>query len=380
MNLKNISRNKDIIDNEGSLEQIFKINQFPLSMGCVDTNPSSDIRIDQIWSKGINSGVIQLELLAPLELLYQSQHDAGVVGALWMEHHEAFASFIKKRYPSGPVLEIGGAHGILSKIANNERDYDWTIIEPAPNPAIGVDAKYIKGFFGDTKHNFTNIKCMVHSHVFEHLYNPIDFLKKSYESMDKESSMYFAVPNIFEMVERGYSNSINFEHTIFLCEEITEYLFKKQGFNIIEKEFFKEDHSIFYHCKPAKHLNSSDDIKLDLPKNYTQVFKNFWHNFETDAKNLNNIIKDKNNPCFIFGAHIFSQILLRLGLDESNLEGILDNAESKRDKRLYGSELMVDSPSIIKDIESPYVVLRAGAYNAEITKQLKHINPDVVII
>lgn len=380
MPVKNILRDKDIIDEISPLEEIFRINQFPLSMGCVDTDLSSDIRIDQIWSKGVDSGIIQLELLAPLDLLYQSQHDAGVVGALWMEHHQAFASFIKKRYSSGSVLEVGGAHGILSKVINTNQDYNWTIIEPAPNPAEGVDAKYIKGFFGEEKHQFSNIKCMVHSHVFEHLYNPLDFLKKSYESMDKESSMFFAVPNIFEMVKRGYSNSINFEHTIFLCEEITEYLLKKEGFDIVEKEFFKEDHSIFYHCKPSNNNGLKKDLKLVLPRDYEQVFMNFWQNFQKDAETLNNKIKDKNEPCFIFGAHIFSQILLRLGLDEMNLNSILDNAESKRDKRLYGSQLVVASPSIIKDISNPHVILRAGAYNDEITKQLIQINPSTVIL
>ena len=82
------------------------------------------------------------------------------------------------------------------------------------------------------------------------------------------------------------------------------------------------------------------------------------------------------NKCFVFGAHIFSQILFASGLDEKLIAAVLDNDASKAGKRLYGWNIFVDQPQILKNIDSPLIILNAGAYNEEIKSQiLSLINP-----
>ena len=46
------------------------------------------------------------------------------------------------------------------------------------------------------------------------------------------------------MLQRNYTNCLNFEHTIFLTEKQINYLIKKNGLKIVEKQYFLEDHSI----------------------------------------------------------------------------------------------------------------------------------------
>ena len=70
--------------------EIFSDDEFPLFAGCVDPKePNEDLVLNQQWVI-YKSGVIALQKLIPLEILYKNGHDAGAVGAIWENHHKAF--------------------------------------------------------------------------------------------------------------------------------------------------------------------------------------------------------------------------------------------------------------------------------------------------
>ena len=53
----------------------------------------------------------------------------------------------------------------------------------------------------------------------------------------------------------------------------------------------------------------------------------------------------------------------------------MDNSPLKIGKRLYGSNKIIKSPKILKDLKDPIVILKAGPYNEEIKKDiLENIN------
>ena len=112
------------------------------------------------------------------------------------------------------------------------------------------------------------------------------------------------------------------------------------------------------------------NIQRDLFLDYICKLKN-------DVSNLLNSIEDN---VYIFGAHVFSQTLLNFGIDESLIISILDNDTKKQGKRLYGTNLTIQSPKVLRDVNSPTVVLRSGIYNEEIKEQLLKINPQTKII
>ncbi|MHA2054956.1 MAG: class I SAM-dependent methyltransferase, partial [Candidatus Hodarchaeales archaeon] len=63
------------------------------------------------------------------------------------------------------------------------------------------------------------------------------------------------------------------------------------------------------------------------------------------------------------------------GLSEKHFSFILDNDTAKQGERLYGTGLSVRSPRILKGLDSPLVVLKAGQYTQEIKNDiLKNIN------
>ena len=96
---------------------------------------------------------------------------------------------------------------------------------------------------------------------------------------------------------------------------------------------------------------------------------------------INKILNNKNNNIYLFGAHIFSQMLIFNGLNIKNVSNILDNDPDKQGEYLYSTSLKVASPMILKNILRPLVILRAGEYNKEIIDHItRHINRNVEFV
>jgi SAM-dependent methyltransferase len=377
MNL--IERNNDVITGESELELLHSFEQFPVFMGCTYDHKSSDLFVDMNWHINSSSGMIQLNPLVPLDIIYVSEHGAGTVGGLWLEHHKEFAKFISRFSPKN-VIEIGGGHGELSRLYNEFGTSSWTIVEPNPSPAPGVTATYIKGFFDD-KFTFTDLfDTVVHSHVFEHMFNPSEFIQQLGNFIQPGKQMIFSIPNMQIMLERKYTNCINFEHTVFLTETYVDYYISQNGFKLIEKQYFKEDHSIFYAVEKDM---SVEKIKLpiDLYEKNKSLFLEYILYYKEIVDNLNQTIRNCTQPVYLFSAHVFSQYLLAFGLDEKHIICLLDNDPNKQGKRLYGTDLEVYSPKILSEVKNPVVILRAGVYNKEIREDIiTNINHQTVFL
>ncbi len=372
MNL--IERNHCAISGKEDMEHLFSFPQFPVFMGCVNQAFETDLKEDMNWWISRDSGLIQLNKLLPLEIVYPASHGSGAIGTVWNKHHKEFAHFLHKKSPSA-VLELGGAHGILAKEFHQFTTIPWTILEPNPSPVEGCQARFIKGFFNDQFNHDEAFDTVVHSHVFEHMYDPDQFMKQLATFMNEGQNLIFSLPNLQVWLERNYTSCINFEHTIFLTEPYVEFLLAKHGFKLVSKEYFMEDHSIFYAAIRDRSIAS---IKLpdDLYKKNKQLYLNFIDYHQKLISDLNEKMKPSKQPIYLFGAHVFAQYLVAFGLDTNRIISLLDNDLRKQSKRLYGTHLMVQSPHILKNIESPIVILKAGAYNQEIKEDiLKNINP-----
>ena len=369
-----IIRNYDVISG-GEIEELYSMNLFPVFIGCSNSPEEKDIKSDMCWYISKDTGMIQLNPVLPLDLVYQEAHGSGCVGKLWLEHHKEFSKFIKKQKPLS-VLEIGGLHGILSREYKKENPIDWTILEPNPSPVEGVDATFIKGFFDDKFIFDGEIDTIIHSHVFEHVYYPNEFIIHISNFLEEGQKLIFSIPNMEEMLKRKYTNCINFEHTVFITEPYIDYLLSKHGFRQVAKKYFKDDHSIFYaYIKDTK--TETIELPTRLYENNKKLYLDFVDYHKKLIIDLNETIKkvDPEQPIYLFGAHVFAQYLIELGLDTSRIVCLLDNDINKQGKRLYGSNMMVKSPKVLVDIKNPIIILKAGVYNDEVKRDiLENIN------
>jgi hypothetical protein len=197
--------------------------------------------------------------------------------------------------------------------------------------------------------------------------------------MNDGDLLIFTLPNMQVMLENNYTNCINFEHTIYFTEPYVEYFLSKHNFELIEKQYFKTDHSIFY-CA-VKTNKTSPNLPEGLYEKNKITFQKYINNHLSDADNINRILNKTNIPVYLFGAHVFSQYLISFGLNTSKITCLLDNDTKKENKRLYGTSLISKNPKILKDISKALVILRAGIYNDEIKKDiLENINPNITFI
>ena len=370
-----LERRADVITASKNLIELHVLDNFPVFMGCVDQPETDDLVAEMKWCICMESGFLQLRKLIPLDILYQAQH-AGSVGKIWAEHHKRFADFIRQYKPLA-VFEIGGAHGRLAKEYDTTEKTLWTILEPNPAPIADSRARFVKGFFNAHYEYSGSFDAVAHSHVFEHMYEPSQFMKHLSYFIDEGKYLIFSVPNMRAMLEHKYTNCINFEHTIFLTDDYIEYLLALYGFSVVEKKYFLEDHSIFYATKrdsTVLPVELSASLFGDNKKLYLDYVE--YHEKLISELNLKLISTDK--PVFLFGAHVFAQYLIAFGLDTSRIVCILDNDSDKQGKRLYGTSMMVDSPEIMRNVVSPVLILKAGVYNDEIKKQISSdVNPNV---
>lgn len=374
-----ISRNNDIVFGNEDLEELYIFKNFPVFMGCTEQSSSEDILANMNWKISKQSGMIQLNPLLPLDVVYSAEHGSGTTGKAWDEHHASFAEFIYKFKPKS-ILEIGGLHGILAeKYLKLDNSINWTMIEPNPTIDPNLPIKVIKGFFDNKFTSDEKFEAVIHSHVLEHVYNPDEFISHKSSFMNNGDLLIFTLPNMQVMLENNYTNCINFEHTLYFTEPYIEYFLNKYNFELVEKQYFKKDHSIFYCAKKTNNVLASLSEGLYEKNKYT--FQKYIDNHLDDVTKINKIISETSLPVYLFGAHVFSQYLISFGLDTSKIVCLLDNDIKKENKRLYGTSLISKSPKILKDIPEALVILRAGVYNEEVKNDiLSNINPNIKFI
>lgn len=369
-----IKRNEDVIAGLQDLEHLHTFHGFPVFMGCTDEPQAKDLTADmQFWiSRG--SGMIQMNPLLPLDVLYPEAHGAGCVGASWARHHQELADFIGQFNPTS-VLEIGGAHGILASKYQAQRAVPWTILEPNPTPIPGCQAKIIKGFFDEHFRIEGDIDAIVHSHVFEHIYYPDAFVRQLANFQPVGKKLIFSVPNMREMLERKFTNHLNFEHTIYLSEDYIEFLLASAGYLLLQKKYFLDDHSIFYAAVRDKQVTAVA-LAADLYAKNKSLYLNYVGFHKEMVLSINKSLEaELQENVYLFGAHVQSQYMIGFGLDVQKVASILDNDPVKHGRRLYGTDKYVAGPEVLKGLDSPVVVIRAGTFTSEIVSQIKDINP-----
>lgn len=372
-----IIRKTSLLTNDYNLEPLYTFKNFPVFMGCVDTPQEDDLVADMIWDICRDTGLIQLKNLLPLDVLYLNQHNDGT-GKVWQDHYLAFAKFLYKYNPKN-ILEIGGAHDCIAKnYMEINPEVKWIIVEPNPQYINNKNIKVIKKWFDEKFTLNETVDTVIHSHVFEHTYNPFEFIAHISSFLKVGDKHIFTFPNMLEMLKKNFTNCLNFEHTVFLTEYFTDYILKKQGFKILEKEYYGNPHSIFYATEKIENIEKNLVVDNKY-HDYKKIFMDFI-NYHLDIINdLNRKIDESKYPVYLFGAHIFSQYLINFGLRTDKIVSILDNSLIKHDKRLYGSGMIVAPPKVLKDKGKVVIILKAGIYNEEIKKDiLENINDEVI--
>lgn len=381
----NIVRIQCAICSNIQLQHIYDLPNFPINLSCIDVNVPYMPRYNGLsFAQCSVCNTVQLDRLIPLDVLYEKSHNFKSVGKVWDAY---FATFVAKLFPLIPnktILEIGCPSG---KLAQQMNHYDkWYIIEPNRNMSIQFNAKIqvIETFF-DADFELTHyseinrpIDIIVHSHLFEHIYEPNAFLQKCYEILSIGGEMIFGVPNMeyLSTADLSLFLGIFFEHTIFLNKDNITYLLNRNGFDIIEIIDYA-NHSTIYHTRKCEMPIGT--IEPKIISNYLDTFFAVIDKYLQFITKCNDAITTTDKDVYIFGASSNTQILLSMGLIANKMTGILDNCIEKHDSYLYGFDLIICNPEIIRSKDC-IIILKNGYYVNEIMNQIQNLNPNTEII
>ena len=362
------------------LEPVASLPNFPVYMGCVTTPEEQDVFAELSFDIPKDTGAIQLSRIPPPELVYLTPH-ADAVGKTWQMHHQAFASFVGSR-PAKRVLEIGGGAGALAAYYLEQRpESQWTIVEPNPQSlpdTVSASVAMINDYFRPDLPVGFKPDAVVCSHVLEHSHDPVRFLRDVTTYLDKDGLLIISVPDMGEWLARKYTSCLNFEHTVLLTEPTVDALLEREGFEILEKGYVGDSHSIFY---ATKYIGRRTQV--ELPQEYDsnkRLFTEFIDHYQKLVTTLNSKLSDFDGPVYLFGAHVAVPFLLAFGLDRTKLEGLLDNSKLKAGRRMYGTNFVVNLPEVICDKPRVGVVITVPPYRDEIVNQLMSLNPSTTII
>ena len=362
------------------LESIYTIENMPVRIGTSDNKNFK--YFDLTYAQCVHCNNVQILNLVDPNDVYEENHNKNIVGQTWIKHNKAFADFVLNEITTDcKIFEIGDPSAkIASLIIDNPNILSWDIIEPQAEQIHIPKVKIIDGFFDKNFIIDTCYDLIILSHVFEHLTNFADLIPMMDKVTKSTGKVIISIPNMQQILDTKSMPPLHmtFEHTIFLNRRNVEELFKKYNFSLQSFEKFN-DHSEFYVFEKKNDLsyNFKDLMPKELSDKIIEIVEEKEKKIECFNIELNKNIYDSY---FIYGSHVHSQMYLNLGLDQSILNGVLDNDVAKHYRYLYGTDLQVFPVAKLADFQNPLILCDMGAYDDEIKKQINQNYPNVTLI
>lgn len=346
-----------------NLIDMYTFPKYPITPSSSLSDMDNDVFKDITFSKCVSCSSVQLKTLIDPVVLYENAHNSTESTPTWKLHHALFTEFILNRNTE-PILEIGGSSGVLYESMRDKVPY--SMLDICDNSSRPLDIPFIQA--NCESFHYKGYPCVVLSHTFEHLYNPVAFIENLRNS--NVSSVFISIPNMTHLLASNNISVLHTEHTFFIESGQLISIFSEFSYTCKAIYHFKA-HSIFYH------FVLEDTPIIERVPFESDTIQSIFLKYETLFKT---IVIDK--PCFICPAgHYGQKIYYYLKRYAPFIKGFIDNDVSKQNMRVYGTPSMVYSPDILKTYQGNIcVLLYAGPYTDELREQLTSLHSSIEFI
>lgn len=361
-----ITRTKCVICN-GNYRHIYAMKNTPISFCPRKIDQNDDRFVDLIFCGCDQCGSVQLVNLIDPIILYDGSHNMTYLTPTWKEHHLKLSKFILDNCTTDHITEVGGGNGILAKHILQQITISYTIVDLCNMQDSILNIDYRQGNCED--YIFPNNDCVIMSHVFEHLYNPMKFINNL--KLCGVTKVVISIPNMMKQIESEYLSVIHIEHTYLVDDNDTEWMFSQYGYKLIKKEYFGI-HSIFLVFEFVHNLQPLQMIIRPERMNFVKDYL-----IKREQK-LSQIIIPSNS-FIVPGGHYGQLIYMHLQHDNAVL-GFLDNDKSKHGLRMYGTRLLTYPIEEVSKYNDISIILHGGPYTKEIQQSILNYNKNACII
>jgi hypothetical protein len=362
-----MNRNFCVICSSNNLTKVYELQNYPICRHSI-LPQETDICNDLVFSSCNQCGCVQLVTLQDSNILYKENNNQTFATKNWLDHHEQFAEFILKNLEeSSELLEIGGTTGILARKILEKRILPYTIVDLCDkDPNInGVEFKNQNAELM----TYNGVSNIVMSHVFEHLYNPSDYIKKLKD--DNVKNVYISIPNMKSLLDKRVLLLINAEHTFYCDKDLCISLFESIGYLCKNIKLFN-DHSLFFHFI----LDTPKKIEWSKTKYLSEKITEYFKDIHSKYNKIN-----IEGTFYLAPAGYYGQMMYTL-LNKYHMSiiGFLDNDIMKVGQRVSGTPLHIESPKSLINTVSPTILISASLYSQEIKQGFLKWNKSIQFI
>jgi hypothetical protein len=355
-----VSRTQCVICS-GPLDSLYTIPSTPITCSPSQKSFENDVYVDVDVQTCEHCGCVQIKDLIDPEILYASVHNGTEESRVWKEHHREFARFLLSE-PVSSCMEVGGGTGALFNHLPDQVNYTCLDMYPPLNPRMSYEQGNCETYA------FSAVKCLVMSHVFEHLYTPMTFLKTIADA--GVDDVVISIPNMTSMLATGYCAIVFNEHTYYVDSVNAEWMFSQHGYRRTHIQEYGS-HSTFMRFRRDVHTRPlSLENRPFIASRMKEIFYTMRQRFTRQVIHPNSFLAP--------GGHL-GQLLYTI-TKPPRILGFLDNDRNKHGLRVYGTPYTVSPFEILCDHPGTNVYLYGGAYTDEIVAQIRRIQPDANVI
>jgi hypothetical protein len=284
---------------------------------------------------------------------------------IWIQHNVSFIKFIIDNLNTdihSSIIEIGSSSFCLGKhLIHYYSDYtvfDYSI-EQAKRQS---NVKYIEG--NCENYNFPENSNIVMSHVFEHLYEPKQFIQNC--SKNKVKNVFIAIPSM----EDTRQLHIGQQHTFMYNQNDIEYIFGQYNYKRNDSQVWNSIDNAF----PCLFFHFT---LYDNPIIIEREINTERHLYTVKLL-TQKITVPKNtflSTCGMYGIIVYSCIE-----NKEDVIGVIDYCQEKRGKKFGTTNLIVYPYEYLKNQYINTHILIHHPKKNNIIASVKNANPNIIIL
>ena len=266
------------------------------------------------------------------------------------------------------ILDVGG-FDVLSCYDLNFSEA--AICDPnAPQMKYKDNIRICRNFFSREFFAENYFDVVIAKHILEHINDISDFMQDIRFVLKDKGTLIIEVPELLSgITERGSFATFYHQHLMYFDKYSLNNLLKKYGFSISYFNF--EGKVIRIIAKKSTQLKTTMSYKIS--KNVPVKLQNYKTNLDNYFIELEKFLRINGEEKIIcYGAGGGTTILLHLSEFIKNIiEVVIDSSNNKIDKKIGGTDLIVNSPLILKSFFNRNILVNSDIFFNEIVKGIE---------